>query len=146
MIPGCVSQPLRQLKFRLNDSNWSSPKARAEGLKRLALAQLGSAGALDDKAFVRRVVDLTIRRVVPIGLRAAAKNNPKFATELEKAAIRCETEGTRQSCLNAAAAAAAKKRDEILSEYAEWVVQILIDMKAPGCQWLYLAPLTAEGE
>lgn len=26
---------------------------------------------------------------------------------------------------------------------AEWVVEILIDMDAPGCQWLHLAPLEA---
>jgi hypothetical protein len=30
-------------------------------------------------------------------------------------------------------------RDKILSDFAEGVVQILIAMKAPGCQWL---PLT----
>ena len=23
---------------------------------------------------------------------------------------------------------------------AEWIVEILIDLKAPGCQWLYLVP------
>ena len=31
--------------------------------------------------------------------------------------------------------------DECLSTYAEAIVQILIDMKAPGCQWL---PLTEQ--
>ena len=29
--PKCVSRALRQLKIRLNDSNWSSNKARAKG-------------------------------------------------------------------------------------------------------------------
>ena len=43
----------------------------------------------------------------------------------------------------AAAAARSKKRDEILSDYAERVVRILVDMKAPGCQWLYI---TENGE
>ena len=64
--PGCVSAPLRQLKIRLNDAHWSSNMARADGLRRLALAQLGSKGVLDERAFVRRVVDLTIRKVVPM--------------------------------------------------------------------------------
>jgi hypothetical protein len=26
---------------------------------------------------------------------------------------------------------------------AEWIVQILIDMNAPGAQWLYLVPVEA---
>ena len=219
--PGCVAGPLRRLKIRLNDSAWSSDQARAAGLRRLALAQLGSKGALDEKEFVRRVVDVTIRRAVPAGLRAAAKLNPKFAEKLEASAVRCEQEGTHDACLDARAiaradaaayasaaadaaaaayasassasayadasadaaasasasasaaaaadaaayasaaaaaavyasaaasadavayAAAARERDRSLAEYAEWVVEILIDMNAPGCQWLDLVPRVA---
>lgn len=73
--PGCVSAPLRRLKIRLNDSNWSSNTARAAGLRRLAVAQLGSKGVLDDAEFVRRVIEMTIRRSVPAALRSAAKVN-----------------------------------------------------------------------
>src|SRR3954463_9346323 len=64
--PACVSRALRQLKIRLNDSRWSSDQARAKGLRRLAVAQLGSAGELDDREFARRVVDLAIRKSVPL--------------------------------------------------------------------------------
>lgn len=32
-------------------------------------------------------------------------------------------------------------RDKSLATFCEEVVQVLIDMKAPGCQWLDLAPL-----
>jgi hypothetical protein len=28
--------------------------------------------------------------------------------------------------------------DKILSDFAEKIVQILIELKSPGCQWLYL--------
>ena len=181
--PGCVSPALRQLKIGLNDSRWSSPMARADGLKRLALVQLGSKGVLDDREFVRRVVDVTIRRAVPVGLRAAARANPAHAVALEACAVRCEQEGTRESCdearrvaraaaayvaayaadaaayaaayADAAAAAAAadaaaddadaRARDRALGDYAVWVVRILIDMNAPGCQWLDLTPLPAMG-
>ena len=41
--PSCVARSLRSLKIRLNDSAWSSNEARAKGLRRLAVAQLGSA-------------------------------------------------------------------------------------------------------
>jgi hypothetical protein len=114
--------------------------------------------------------------------------NPKHAAQLEAAAVRCETEGTREAAREgervaraaaaayaayasaasasayayayaaaadaavAAAAAAyaayaadaaadADARDKSLATYAEWVVEILIDMNAPGCEWLDLTPL-----
>jgi hypothetical protein len=178
--PGCVSQPLRRLKIRLNDSFWSSNQARANGLRRLAVAQLGSAGVLDDREFVRRVVEMTIRKAVPVGLRAAASRNPKHADALAAAAVRCEAEGARAAVQHArdvanaadafavaaaaadafaaadaaadadagaaaaaAAYAGARTRDRVLGQYAEWVVEILIDMDAPGCQWLDLCPVEA---
>src|ERR1700722_18874196 len=63
--PKCVSPALRSLKIRLNDSSWSSEQARAKGLRRLAVAQLGSLGELDEKEFVRRLVDHAIRVSTP---------------------------------------------------------------------------------
>src|SRR5665213_3634004 len=49
--PVCVSPALRQFKIGLNDAAWSSNEARAKGMRRLALIQLGTAGTLDDRAF-----------------------------------------------------------------------------------------------
>ncbi len=203
--PGCVDPALRRLKIRLNDANWPSNAARAEGLRRLAVAQLGSLGAINTKDFVRRVVEMTIRTMVPIAMRVAARRNPKHAEALEAAAVRCEQEGTVDSARNAqrvaryadatayttaytaayayaaadaataayaaaadaypaaaaadaataayaaadaayAAAAAADAyaaRVKVLSAFAESVVQILIEMKAPGCEFLDLVPLEA---
>jgi hypothetical protein len=112
--PTCVSPVLRTLKIALNDKAWSSPQARAKGLRRLAVAQLGSAGALDEKAFLAQVVDMTIRKIVPRAMRAAAKmqRTDLHRGALEAAALKCEQEGTRESALEAskvgrAAAAAA---------------------------------------
>jgi hypothetical protein len=186
--PGCVAPSLRSLKIRLNDSNWSSNEARAKGLRRLALAQLGSKDVLDEKEFVRRLVDYALRVSTPKALRstASAIKDEKHKAALIEAANRCEKEATREAALearaiakadayaaaaaaayaaaaaadaaadaadaaadaanaaayaaNAAAYAAAKNsaRDKSQAEYAEAVVQILIDMKAPGCQWLAL--------
>src|SRR5271166_6453816 len=56
--PICVSRALRMLKMRLNDSCWSSNAARASGLRKLSILQLGSNGELDDIAFVQRLVPL----------------------------------------------------------------------------------------
>jgi len=58
--PTCVSFAIRALKIRLNDSDWSSDSARAKGMRRLALVQLGSAGAVDDNDFARRIAEMTM--------------------------------------------------------------------------------------
>ena len=200
--PSCVAPTLRSLNIRLSDSSWSSNKARANGLRRLALAQLGSVGHLDEKEFVGRVVKHALTKSVPLALRAAASVHEDVGHKgaLLHAAARCERDASPEAVrearkiataaaataaaaayADAAAAAAyaaaataatayaatayaataaaaatvyaatayaatAKKaaRDEVLSDYAEEVVQILVEMKAPGCQFLNLAPLGAE--
>jgi hypothetical protein len=206
--PQCVSRALRQLKIRLNDSSWSSDQARAKGLRRLGIAQLGSRGTIDDTEFTRRVADLAIRKYVPLALRAAAgvHKDIKHQAALNEAASRCERDGLGSSAKNARAvamaadahgadaaaayahaasasaeaaayahahaaaaayadayahahAAAAEAAayasaayasgskpggsDHILSVFAEDVVQILIQMKAPGCAFLDLATYEA---
>jgi hypothetical protein len=87
--PQCVSQALRQLKIRLNDSMWSSDTARAKGLRRLGLIQLGSAGNLDEQEFSKRTTLLAVNTSVPDALRAAAKLNPAKAEILIYHADQC---------------------------------------------------------
>ena len=189
--PGCVDPAVRRLKIRLNDSAaWPSASARAAGLRRLAIAQLGSRGAIDTPRFAQRVAEMTIRTVVPAALRAAARLNSTHAAALESAAGRCERDGTREAATqaeHAAAAAryaaadaryaaddardaadarsAAKSADDyaayaadaaesaadadavtILSAFAESVVQILIELGSPGCEFLDLVPVEATGD
>jgi hypothetical protein len=54
--PPCVGYAVRSFKIRLNDSKWSSPEARAIGMRRLAIAQLGS-DQVDQKEFVRLLAE-----------------------------------------------------------------------------------------
>lgn len=170
--PPCVAPALRSLKIALNDSPyWSSPEARARGMLRLSIVQLGTAGTLNQELFAKAVADMTIRSVVPTALRFAALVVPDHKDRLEAAAGRCEKEGTREAALKAKAAsasaatwaatwaaasaasdaaaaatwadaaAAASARDKILGAFAEGVVQILVSMNVPGAAWLDLAPL-----
>lgn len=165
--PPCVAPAIRQLKIQLNDSSWSSDKVRGAGMRRLALAQLGSAGVVDEVDFVRRVVEMTIRRFIPIALRAAASVHPiaEHKAALEKASVQCEQAMTLKDCeaagraaswageaagraagraaRDAGEAAGWAAQDKLLSDFAEGVVQVLIEMKAPGCQWLDLVPVDA---
>lgn len=123
--PPCVARSLRNLVIRLNDSNWSSNDARAKGLRRLSVAQLGSHIALDENEFVRQLA----RKSLPSGLPTAADLDMRQAYTYTYAyaayAAAANTDG-------------AKERDKSLAEYAESIVQVLVNMKAPGCQWLVL--------
>lgn len=149
--PDCVSRAIRDLNILLNDAGWSSNAARAKGMRRLVLAQLGSAGAVDDVEFAKRVAELSIHMNVPAALRAAASIHPyaHHKGALVDAAIICERDGTEASARSARSAAwsawsaaeaeaARSARDGHLSTFAEGVVQILIAMKSPGCKWLSL--------
>ena len=90
--PACVAPVLRSLKIRLNDSNWSSDRARAKGLRRLALAQLGSAGSLDESKFIKRILDVVIRETFPVAFRAVAAvvKDDKLKAKWSDLALRCE--------------------------------------------------------
>lgn len=164
--PKCVGRAVRLFKMELNDSNWSSNAARAKGMKRLAIAQLGS-DQIDQDKFRNELQRGTIARIVPIALRAAALKNVKHASELEAAAVRCEQEPTLDSVLEAnivartaadadatafyadaaaaaATAATAAERDKILTISADIGLQALIVCGSPGCQWLDLCEEVVE--
>jgi len=108
--PPCVGSAVRAAKIRLNDSRWSSNEARAKGMRRVAIAQLGS-DALDQVDFSNRLATEVIRQIVPIALRAAAsmQKDEKHRDALEVAAKQCEakpTEANARSARKAAYAAA----------------------------------------
>lgn len=109
--PGCVSPALRLLKIQLNDlGGWSNNAARGCGMRKLAVYQLGSKGALDEVEFARRVVKLTIQTVLPPTLIAAG-----FPTE----AARCKLEGTVEA---AEAAAHATAAFALANPHVHWAV------------------------
>jgi hypothetical protein len=97
--PECVAAEDRAA-ISLNDARWSSARARAVGLRRVAVMQLGTAG-MDRTEWTRIVVELTIRRIVPEALRAAARHGPSHAKALEDAAVRCERDGNEAAAWNA---------------------------------------------
>ncbi len=210
--PKCVHPVLRGFSIRLNDCQWSSPEARANGLRRLALAQLGTAENFDGKLFVEKMVAYAINNRLPHALIALGKVFPKEAEVLGVHAQACRNAKTFANMRTAAEAAKdttwkirtdayaaayayaaaaayadadadaaayayadaaayaaayadaaaaayadayaaayktkflaeynAKKaeyRDKALCETAEYAVQVLIEMKTPGSEFLDLA-------
>jgi len=93
----CVLPAAARFAIRLNDAAWSSEMARADGLRDLGLALLGTAH-LDRKVFLSNLTQATIREVVPVFLRRAG---------LEEPAKRCEAEGTAEAAARGARSAAA---------------------------------------
>ena len=139
--PTCVGSEVRRFKIKINDARWSSDKARTAGLRRLAVAQLGS-DSIDQQKFVRIVVEQTIRQIVPRALRLAKKRNPAHEEKLEAAAIRCEQDGDRRAALsarNAAAADAAYAADAADAAYAAYAAYAAADAAAYAAYAAYAA-------
>jgi len=106
----CVLPVAARFAIRLNDAKWSTKKARAEGLRELGLAMLGT-DELDRKVFLARLTQETIRQVVPVFLRRV---------KLEDAAKRCEAEGTEDSARAARSYAYAADADAAADAYAAY--------------------------
>ena len=151
-----VSAAVRSYKIALNDvASWSSPHARAAGLRDLGLAQIGSRGVVDDLEFSRRLAEQHIRVLIPALFRELFPNQKA----LLDAAKLCEAEGTHKAAYAARAAAdvaayaaraaaayaadvagaaayAAGAADRYLRLSASIALQVLIDLKSPGTAWI----------
>ena len=112
--PGCVSPAVRAFKIALNDSSWSSATARANGLRDLGLAQLGSLGVVDDVEFAVRLSKKTISILLPKLFRAVMPNDK----EALEAADRCEKEDSKESAKYAESAAKYAAKSAKYAEYA----------------------------
>src|SRR6185312_13222878 len=69
--PPCVGAAVRSYKIALNDCHWSSNFARARGMRKLAIAQLGS-DTINQAKFAELVRFKGIQRALPVILRSSA--------------------------------------------------------------------------
>lgn len=158
--PSCVGKAVRSFKIRLNDAKWSSNNARAKGMLKIAIAQLGS-NTIDQQEFAKIVAFKTITTLMPVILR-----DREFETE----AVLCEgfkdlkeakdniwsvksklyiaTYPAAYIAANIAAAyyadiaayytVDAADVDKYLIISAEICLDALIELNSPGVQFLYL--------
>jgi hypothetical protein len=118
--PPCVGSAVRAFKIALNDSNWSSSKARAKGMIDLSIAQLNS-NVIDQVEFSTKVTMKVINTII-------AKIAQDFDNELAKklklvsnpadAVLLCRQLTTYDA--NYAAAYAAKYAAEYAESAAEY--------------------------
>lgn len=181
--PPCVGESVRHLKICLNDSNWSSSETRAKGLRRLAIAQLGS-NEINQIEFSQKLVLRFIQQILSLILEEAGLKKESLACKQAKdlitaryasttayasafdavKAVRtiktvyvCEATTaayfaitavaydyiTRTFSISASNRAARtvvffNAKDSILELTAELAVQVLVDMKCQGTEFLYL--------
>ena len=101
--PSCVEPAVRTYKIALNDSAWSSTRARAAGLRDLGIAQIGSARIVAGRVFARRLAEQTIRVLIPQLFRSVLSHDTKCIS----AAQHCEDEGSASASTAAASTASA---------------------------------------
>jgi hypothetical protein len=99
--PQCVHPAIRSFKIRLNDSSWSSVEARAAGLRRLGILQMGTDTGFDGSRFV---TELSIRTVRELLSDLLERLDPvRYAVHVTA----CRAVTTREEARSAARAAAA---------------------------------------
>jgi len=67
--PICVHESVRAYKIEINDARWSSNQARAKGLRKIAIAQLGSIDSqFNSQVFVEHLVLGVVNQILPLVL------------------------------------------------------------------------------
>ena len=120
--PPCVGGAVRSFKMTLNDSMWSSNLARAGGMRKVAIAQLGS-NTLGQTEFAQRLADKTIRTLIPTLFREVLKDKEACL----RAADLCETS---DNALTAIAAADRAVRNAVRNAYAAYDTRAAADATA----------------
>lgn len=145
--PTCVSPVIRRLKINLNDRVWSwswsgegDKKVRAKGLRRLAVAQLGTADFTPEQnlEFAQRYA----KAVLPPD-KFENSYAADYAAQAERNLEDYRKLGFSKLFLDAsldyaghATVYANSDSSMPLAEKAEIAVQILIDMKAPATDFI----------
>lgn len=133
--PTCVAPYIRNEKIALNDEDgWDGDLARAKGLRRLAIAQLGTAKGFNVKKYEAAVIEATKEYML-----AKANNLANFMSLDSNVFEDLTPEPTGQDeVLKWTEAFNGVATNQALVDTAEIMVQALIKIKAPGTKYLYL--------
>jgi len=152
--PSCVDLVVRAGKIALNDSAWSSNMARARGMRKVAIAQLGSRDTIDHLKYVRLLAQYTLAEIVPLAAEDTissveyaassgmyAQHATKFAGLAKSIDYAVASAETAAFAADAAAEFVARYADTLdvaLRLSAELMVRALQECGSPGCDWLWL--------
>ena len=153
--PPCVGKAVRAANLPLNDANWSSNEARAKGMRAIGVAQAGS-DQIDQVEFSRLIAE-GLERVMAQYPPADTADAARYTAEAARytayaasytadsdastfAAASC-TAGAARCTAEAASCTASAARctaDEVLTAFAEVILDALKELKSPGCEFLHL--------
>ncbi len=158
--PECVGEEVRKAKIALNDCRWSSNLVRANGMKKLAIAQLGS-NTLNQEKFKQKLKLETAKKILPYLIQKNYEDTKddrllKYKKKFEKLEVLDDKLWKEfynyyynhyyyyyyyyynHYYYNYNNYDNYYYGDEFLLLMADTILQVLIDMKSPGCKWLYL--------
>ena len=147
--PTCVGKAVRAAKIGLNDAKWSSNSARANGMRRVAIAQLGS-DKIDQVRFTALIFEglERLKAKYPPADTANASSYTANASSYTAYAASYIANAARYTAYAARYAADAARytanaarytADEVLTAFAAIIEDALIACGSPGCEWLELA-------
>ena len=147
--PSCVDSVVRAGKVVLNDCAWSSNMARARGMRKVAIAQLGSKDTINYLKYARLLAQYTLAEIVPLVAKYTtlsaeyAAMSVKYAQSAYKNAeddnLVMSIECAEASARNAVRATGfADTHNVALRLSAELMVMALKECGSPGCDWLWL--------
>lgn len=189
-LQDCVGAAVRSFDIALNDSDWSSKAARAQGMRRESIAKIGSNQINQDK-FSFLLSLRVAQQLLPAAFRdyaqyckteykdqltatadacAAAKTNADVSASLASldslyklarlANLDSLSRLARLASLDSLASLASLYKlarldslarldklarvDKHLAAIAEVAVQVLIELKSPGCAWLDLCDASTQ--
>lgn len=144
--PDCVDLDINSYKVAVNDQNWSSKKARALGMRRAAIAQLGSAD-ISCFYFGRYADEYLDKNLVRFIFEKIAKNDYKIADLLELGKFFTDVAGGELDSDYIERFLGRTRNlfkwtktewDQILGIFAEACVFACVKLETPGSKWLNL--------
>lgn len=146
--PACVGNEIRKAKINLNDCSWSSNQARAKGMRKLAIAQLGSIN-LDQIDFLNNLKLESARKILPFLIQKHYEKTKDV--KLLDYKLKFESLTVLDNALWLEFYNYDYKYnysykynydydygDEFLNIVANTLLSVFIKMNCEGCKWLYL--------
>lgn len=139
--PSCVGYEVRTVKIHLNDSNWSSNEARAKGMRDIAIAQLGS-DIIDQNLFLKKFRALRLKRLLPVMIEDHLKAEPEAKEKVDAILSERKDLASRWSDLSwlyyryYSFHLNYDKSDKFLLMSAKCMLDVLKELKSPGCKLL----------
>lgn len=155
--PKCVNQIIRNAKIEINDLSWSSKKARARGMRRIAIAQLGSLNVdgkdwnTTYKEYCKKYIPNIIKSIfskynININFKEFKESQLKYIENiyqlesylydynynLDDATVEFESVKKLRKKITK------KDEDELLTAYCEMAVKACKKHKTQGSKFLYL--------